>query len=176
MRQVMVLPLIVCLVVVGLLDDSSRLSGSAQSAAPAGEEFVGTWLATVPLPSGSIVQVAAFDVDGTVVSVGPPVRAITPGDPSSLVFNSDAVGSWVSTGPKTSTITYVRLNADAQGNYLGTTTIRSNQLLSEDGESFTAQADIITRDPAGKVMATRTVEVEGVRLQPEPPELGTPTT
>jgi hypothetical protein len=92
-----------------------------------------------------------------------------------MVFNSDAVGSWISTGPRASTITYVRLNADMQGNYLGTTTIRSNQLLNEDGQSFTAQADLITRDPGGKVMDTRSVEVEAVRLQAEPPALGTPT-
>jgi hypothetical protein len=92
-----------------------------------------------------------------------------------MVFNSDAVGSWVSTGPRTSTITYVRLNADPQGNYLGTTTIRSNQLLNEDGQSFTAQADLITRDPGGMVIDTRTVDVEAVRLEAEPPALGTPT-
>jgi hypothetical protein len=152
----------------------SRLSGSAQPATP-GQAFVGTWVATVTLPSGPIVQVVAFDTDGTVVSVGPPARAITPGDPSTVVFNSDAVGSWVSTGPRTSTVTFVRLNADAQGNYLGTTTVRSNQDLGDDGQSFTAEADIVTRDPAGMVMATRTVEVEAVRLEAEPPTLGTPT-
>jgi hypothetical protein len=174
MRRPSILSVSLMLLAIALLPVGSPFSGSAQSSMP-GEEFVGTWVATVPLPSGSIVQVVTFDSDGTVVSVGPPVRAVTPGDPSTVVFNSDAVGTWVSTGGQTSTITYVRLNADAQGNYLGTTTVRSNQLLSEDGHSFTAQADIITHDPAGKVMATRTVEVQAVRLQAEPPELGTPT-
>lgn len=174
MRRASITAFFLTLLVVTLLPVGSRLSGSAQPATP-GQEFVGAWVATVPLPSGAIVQVVAFDEDGTVVSVGPPARAITPGDPSTLVFNSDAVGTWVSTGPRTSTVTYVRLNADTQGNYLGTTTVRSNQDLGDDGQSFTAQADIVTRDPAGKVMATRTVEVEAVRLAAEPPALGTPT-
>jgi hypothetical protein len=174
MRRASITALFLTLLVVTLLPVGSRLSGSAQPATP-GQEFVGAWVATVPLPTGAIVQVVAFDEDGTVVSVGPPARAITPGDPSTLVFNSDAVGSWVSTGLRTSTVTYVRLNADAQGNYLGTTTVRSNQDLGDDGQSFTAQADIVTRDPAGKVMSTRTVEVEAVRLEAEPPTLGTPT-
>ena len=175
MRRIFTMALFLSFLVVTLLPVGSRLSGSAQTATP-GQEFIGTWVATVPLPSGSIVQVVAFDEDGTVVSVGPPARAITPGDPGTLVFNSDAVGTWVSTGRQTSTVTYVRLNADAQGNYLGTTTIRSNQLLNEDRQSFTAQADLITRDPDGKVMNTRTVDVEAVRLEAEPPALGTPTT
>ena len=174
MRRASITALFLTLLVVTLLPVGSRLSGSAQPATP-GQEFVGAWVATVPLPSGPIVQVVAFDEDGTVVSVGPPARAITPGDPSTLVFNSDAAGSWVSTGPRTSTVTYVRLNADAQGNYLGTTTVRSNQDLGDDGQTFTAQADIVTRDPAGKVLATRTVEVEAVRLEAEPPTFGTPT-
>ena len=174
MRRASIVALFLTLLVVTLLPVGSRLSGSAQPATP-GQEFIGTWVATVPLPSGSIVQVVAFDEDGTVISVGPPVRAVTPGDPSTLVFNSDAVGTWLSTGPQTSTVTYVRLNSDAQGNYLGTTTVRSNQVLGDDGQSFTAQADIVTHDPAGKVMATRTVEVEAVRLEAEPPTLGTPT-
>lgn len=174
MRRTSITALFLTLLVVTLLPVGSRLSGSAQPATP-GQEFVGAWVATVPLLSGAIVQVVAFDEDGTVVSVGPPARAITPGDPSTLVFNSDAVGSWVSTGPRTSTVTYVRLNADAQGNYLGTTTVRSNQDLGDDGQSFTAQADIVTRDPAGKIMATRTVEVEAVRLEAELPTFGTPT-
>jgi hypothetical protein len=119
------------------------------------------------------VQVIAFDADGTVVSVGPPARTIMPGDPGTMVFNSDAVGTWVSTGPQTSTVTYVRLNADAQGTYLGATTIRSLQKLSDDGQSFTAQADIVTRDPAGMKTSSRTVKVEAVRLEAEPPELAT---
>ncbi len=174
MRRVSITVFFLTLLVITLLPVGSRLSSSAQPATP-GQEFVGAWVATVPLPSGAIVQVVAFDEDGTVISVGPPARAITPGDPSTIVFNSDAVGSWVSTGPRTSTITYVRLNADTQGTYLGTTTIRSNQLLNEDGQSFTAQADLITRDPAGKVMDARTVDVEAVRLEAEPPVLGTPT-
>ena len=174
MRRASIMALFLTVLVVTLLLAGSRLSGSAQPATP-GQEFVGAWIATVPLPSGPIVQVVAFDEVGTVVSVGPPARAITPGDPSTMVFNSDAVGTWVSTGPQTSTVTYVRLNADAQGTYLGTTTVRSNQELGDDGQSFTAEADIVTRDPAGTVTAARTVEVEAIRLDAEAPELGTPT-
>jgi hypothetical protein len=45
----------------------------------------------------------------------------------------------------------------------------------EDSHSFTAQADLITRDPDGKVIDTRTVDVEAVRLEAEPPELDTST-
>lgn len=79
--------------VVALIPTGSQLSDSAQPAVPSSQERVSYWLATVPLPSGSIVQVVAFATHGTVVSAGPPVRTVKSGDPRTTVFNSRAGGT-----------------------------------------------------------------------------------
>jgi hypothetical protein len=143
------------------------------AAAPTAE-FVGAWRLTVTgIPGVPAFPVAvAYHADGTLVATGLPLQPAAPGAANALVFNGTGVGTWEATGPGTSAFTFVVLNADEHGRYLGTLTVSGTQHLSADGATLTSDNVLTVADPAGKTGARFPTTSMGARIGVEP--IGTP--
>ena len=168
---------------------------AAQDAATAdlaGHPLTGTWLAMANPPRPTDPQAAApsvFGADGTVLLMFP----LTQAGPQGVQFNSAAVGTWEADGERRGHFMAVQVLSDANGTFLGTTTIDGYPEASADGRTFVDDGSRVTvtiRDPAGAVVqqvlptgAPRGRPVTGIRMGPGTPGFpavtpaaGTPTT
>ncbi len=99
--------------------------GSAQDASQAtlaGHPLTGVWMAMAnpPLPdSPQIAAPSVFSADGSVLLMFP----LTQVGPQGVVFNSPYIGTWQSDGERRGHFTAVQVLSDANGTFLGTTTV-----------------------------------------------------
>lgn len=170
-------------------DDISRRAASAQERAGdlADHPMTGTWLALAnpPLPDHPQVAVPSyFGADGSVLLIFP----LTQVGPQRVVFNTTCVGTWEADDERTAHFTATQMLSDANGTFLGTTTVDGYPMASEDGQTFIddgARVTITIRDPAGVVVqqfpGAGARPVTGTKMSPGnpgfpagTPEAGTP--
>ena len=150
--------------------------------AMAAHPIVGAWM--VSTPTGPAL--AVFAADGTTIQG----VAIAQAGPQGVTFTGAQVGTWEPTGPHSVHFTGVQLHTDAAGVFTGTVTIDGHPRVSDDGQTFVADAaetTITIRDAAGAVVEVITPfpgapPATGVRMGvgspgfPEAtPTAGTPT-
>ena len=180
MRRVPVLSSVV-VVVLGFMmlarTGPSAVQGATQPAD--GQGFVGSWRVAVTPPQGTpFVTLSTFGADGTVLTSTLPAQQPPPGAPSGTVFFSTAHGAWEATGADTAIATFVHLRASADGQPVGTVTIRLSITLGADADTFGGEYAATLADAAGNVPATPAGTVEATRIvaeSPGTPTVGTPT-
>ncbi len=152
-RIIVVLRVVIALVgLIGLSRES--LGTTAQGTTPTNlveHPIVGAWLimnANAPQnPSPTI-----FAADGTVTLADlPSIR-----DPDlGVVFASTGIGVWEPTGERSAHVSFVQVNSDAKGTYLGTLTLDAYPEVSEDGQTWTdpgTQVHVTVRDASNAIV------------------------
>ncbi len=141
----------------GLAIASTTRQTSAQDATTstlATHPLTGTWLAMANPPRPEDPQVAVpshFSADGSVLLMFPLSQA----GPQGVQFCSAYVGTWVADGERRGHFTAVQVISDADGTFLGTTTVDGYPLVNEDGQTFIddgSKVIITIRDPAGAIV------------------------
>jgi hypothetical protein len=133
--------------------------GTASNQSSSGNRLAGTWVATVnrpaPLPPLSSLQV--YTKSGSFVEFG--------SDGSGAV-RSPQFGSWERIGGRlyAGSGTFFRYNPQT-GAHVGSMKIDRTLRLSDDGQSFTAVAHVLTLDLSGNVVASFVARSSGVRMQ-----------
>ena len=138
--------------------------------------LVGAWSVAIEGEStaeGELISstYAVFFADGTMLTAGRPFLPAAPNAPIAAFANSPGVGSWETSGERGFVGTFFIQRADADGNFLGTTTIYPTGELAEDGMSYTGTSSVVIADAAGEVVATRfdRVVAERVAVEEAPP-------
>jgi hypothetical protein len=128
---------------------------SAQGAGDlASHPLTGWWMAMAnpPLPDDPQIAVPSFfSADGSVVLLFPVAQA----GPNGLQFNAACGGTWVADSDRRGHFTAVQSLSDANGTFLGTTTIDGFPEVNEDGMTFIDDGSRVTvtiRDPAGAIV------------------------
>ena len=135
--------------------------------------FVGTWRVTPVIEGQATAALTTFNADGTVLTSNPPVQAAPPDLGAGVLVQSVGHGEWAATGERTADVTFVFVQSDGNGNYLGTRTTRGSLELDDDGETWTGTFDATVADAAGSVLFTAAGTVEATRIAVEP---ATPST
>lgn len=176
-RNLIVFSLVVALVgLAGIGLTRTETSAQEESGDLAEHPLTGTWLvlANPPLPEDSQpFNWAYFGADGSVQLMFPPTQV----GPQGVVFNSSYGGTWERDDERTGHFTAVQLLSDANGTFLGTTTVDGYPMVSEDGQTFIDDGSRVTvtiRDPAGAVVQTIPPStggrpVTGTRMSPGNP-------
>ena len=113
--------------------------------------FVGSWKVEVSIPGqGGYSGLATYMADGTTIHSRTLAQAAQRG---TVMLISPAHGVWQASGERESRITFVGLNADDHGTFLGSATISGTQRLSADGQSYTGEYLVTVMDPSGAVVA-----------------------
>src|SRR3712207_4203125 len=102
-----------------------RLPGTgAQDGTPVGSAggFVGAWRVTPVLEGRVTTALTTFNADGTVFTSKPPVQIAPPEVGGAVLVQSVARGRWEATGERTADVTFVFVQSDGDGAYLGTRT------------------------------------------------------
>jgi len=180
----------VIIVLIGLFTNGRLMTGTAAQDL-AEHPIVGAWLIMNANPPQS-PSPTIFAADGTVTLADLPSSL----DPDlGVVFLSTGVGVWEPTGERSAHVTFVQVNSDANGTYLGTVTVDGYPEVSADGQSWTdegTQVHVTVRDAHNAIImeaggsegeAPITPPVHAFRMQvgnpgfPEgTPMVGTPTT
>jgi hypothetical protein len=153
-----------------------RLGPTTAQEAADDPNFAGSWRVVISRADGvTVFSLQTYGADGTVLTSGLPVLPAPPGGEPGVVFQSLAHGVWEATGPDSAVFTFVHLRAGAEGQPLGTLTIRKTATLAADGQSFTGEAVATLADPEGNVLATFSSTEQGTRMVAEAPsEAATP--
>jgi hypothetical protein len=116
--------------------------------------LTGTWLAMANPPLPDAPQFAApsfYGADGSVLLIFP----LTQMGPQGVVFNSAYVGTWQADSERRGHFTAVQVLSDANGTFLGTTTVDGYPEVSEDGQTFIDDGSrvlVTIRDPSGAIV------------------------
>jgi hypothetical protein len=152
-------------ILVGSLAAATVAAGADQAPEDlSGHPLVGVWLSMVPgAPDApAVANPTMFTADGKVLLVEP----VTQSGPQGVRWASGGMGAWERTDDRSAAFRIVVLLSDADGAYLGTSTIEGTLTVSEDGTTATdtSPASRVTiHDPAGKIVQI----IEGHRdLQP----------
>ena len=177
MRRISVLLSVIAVALVGLVIPGHVGHTTAQDATPdpGRHPIVGSWQVTITLVTGPMVPVpdlVTFAADGTMLNSVQPVSPAPPGAPFSLIFAGLGHGNWTATGPGAAAWTFVRLQTDENGNYLGPVTARGAAEVSADGRRVSGPFTYDVADPAGNVVASGQGTFEGTLIAVEP--MGTP--
>ena len=150
--------------------------GRAQSSTDlAGSPFVGSWRATAVVDGGTpFTTLSTYMADGTVVNSGSPVSAAPTDAAYRLVFSSTAHGNWALLEDGSAATTFVRLNADENGTFLGEVKVRSTLRFAEDGQTASGPFTFEETDATGQLAGTAAGTVELVRIAVEPLSDATP--
>jgi hypothetical protein len=141
--------------------------GPERAEAQAGESIVGTWFSVVQRVSGGpLINLQTFNADGTAnaTSTDHPTR-------------SPAHGAWTRTGDRQYAYTTLRLLFDKDGTYTGIQQIRGDLTVSQDGGSYTSQAQADFYDAAGNLMMSNPTTGQATRVaitprtDPAPPTI-----
>jgi len=181
MRRITVPFVLATVVLLGLAAAVGDRGSRAQDAkpAPGPHPVVGSWFVTLAV-TGAMDQEAALDTfaaDGTLLISVKPVSPAPPGAPFRQIFTGPMHGSWTAVLADQVAFTVVRLQADENGTYLGTVTVRATLDVGDDGRRLSGAFDYEVADPAGHIVATGTGTAEGTRIAVEPmatPAAGTP--
>jgi hypothetical protein len=128
---------------------------SAQDAASlADHPLTGTWLtiANPMLPeTAQVPHISLFGADGTVLLMVPPSDI----GPNGVVLQSAMVGIWEAYDEQRGHFNATQSLSDLNGNVVGMVTVDGYPLVSEDGQSFADDGELVTvtiRDAAGAVV------------------------
>ncbi len=116
--------------------------------------LTGTWLAMANPPLPDAPQFAApsvYGADGSVLLIFP----LTQVGPQGVVFNTAYVGTWQADSERRGHFTAVQVLSDANGTFLGTTTVDGYPEVSEDGQTFIDDGSrvlVTIRDPSGAIV------------------------
>jgi len=131
----------------------------AQRANGNAERLEGAWhVITTPEGSGApppLLVLIMFAAGGGLVVSGRP-----PGSPG--------FGTWASTGANTFALTFLALRFDPQGHFAGTTKVRAQANLSEDGNTYTGPGLTEMFDATGKLIASFKSTAQATRITVEP--------
>lgn len=177
MRRISVLLSVVVNVLLGFVavvgGGGTRAQGSTPMPGP--RSIVGSWWVTLAV-TGLMDQeagLATFAADGTLLSSVKPVSPAPPGAPFRHIVASLGHGSWTAVETGRGTFTFVRLQTDESGNYLGAVTVRGVFDVSSDGGRWSGPFTYEVADPAGNIVASGTGTADGAPIAVEP--MGTPT-
>ncbi len=130
----------------------------ATQAQEAPVSLVGTWIITSTragsIPNGILVTVLP---DGGFLRTG-----------NTHPTESPAMGVWRQAGDGAHYVTYMELQFDNMGAFIGHRKTWNRISLDPSGDSFTGQFRFVTRDTNGVESAPTEGEIRGTRMVPEP--------
>jgi hypothetical protein len=136
-------------------------AGTASNQGASGNQLAGTWVATVnrPAPLPPITSLQVYTDDGSFVEMA---------NDSSGAARSPQFGRWERIGGRlyAGSGTFFRFNP-VTGAHVGAMKINRTLRLSEDGQSFTTVARVLTLDLSGNVVGSFVSLSSGVRMQVE---------
>jgi hypothetical protein len=152
---------LVALVIVVAAGAAIVPAGTASNPESSGNQLAGTWVGTVvrPAPLPPVTSLQVYTNDGSVIEWG---------DDASGAGRSAQFGSWERVGGRlyAASGTFFRFNP-ATGAKVGSMQINRTIRLSEDGQSFTAVARVLTLDLSDNVVGSFVARSTGVRMQVE---------
>jgi hypothetical protein len=152
---------LVALVIVVAAGAAIVPAGTASNQQSSGNQLAGTWIGTVirPAPLPPVTSYQVYTDDGSVIEWG---------DDASGAGRSAQFGSWERAGGRlyAASGTFFRFNP-ATGAKVGSMKINRTIRLSDDGQSFTAVARVLTLDLSDNVVASFVARSTGVRMQVE---------
>jgi hypothetical protein len=135
--------------------------GTASNKHSSGNQLAGTWIATVnrPAPLPPLTSLQVYTKNGSFVEFG--------SDGSGAV-RSPQFGTWERIGRRlyAGSGTFFRYHPQT-GAHVGSMKINRTLRLSEDGQSFTTVARVLTLDLSGNVVSSFVALSGGVRMQVE---------
>ena len=147
---------------------------TAQEASTAESPFVGAWQVSPTIEGEAAVALTTFHDDGTIITSNRPVQTAPPGLAAEVLVQSLGHGSWSTTSERMADITFMFLQSDPNGTFLGTRTIRGVLELDESGDTWSGDFAIIVADPDGAVVLDTVGTVMATRIGVEPMPEGTP--
>ena len=152
---------LVALVIVVAAGAAIVPAGTASNQGSSGNQLAGTWIATVnrPAPLPPVTSLQVYTDDGSFVEWG---------NDSSGAGRSAQFGRWERIGGRlyAGSGTFFRFNPQTGAN-VGSMKINRTLRLSEDGQSFTTIARVLTLDLSGNVVASFVAHSSGERMQVE---------
>jgi hypothetical protein len=136
-------------------------AGTASNEGSSGNQLTGTWVATVklPAPAPALTSLQVYTDDGSFVESG---------SDSSGAARSPQYGRWERIGGRlyAGSGTFFRFNP-VTGAHVGSMKINRTIRLSDDGQSFTTIARVLTLDLSGNVVGSFVALSSAVRMQVE---------
>ena len=136
-------------------------AGTASNQQSSGNQLAGTWVGTVirPAPLPPVTSLQVYTRNGSIIEWG---------DDASGAGRSAQFGSWERIGGRlyAASGTFFRFNP-ATGAKVGSMTIDRTLRLSDDGQSFTAVARVLTLDLSGNVVGSFVARATGGRMHVE---------
>ena len=166
MRRLAAVLSIVVVAAAFVVSYTAQTSASQEQGGSEALGFVGSWRVEVSIPGqGGYAGLATYMADGTTIHS----RSLAQQGPQgAILLISPAHGVWEAAGDYEIRTTFVGLNTDDQGNFLGSARISGTQRLSADGQSYTGEYVVTIMDPAGAVMASIPGTATAVRINVEP--------
>lgn len=165
-RRSLALLVPLALILAGLLLGSAPGRADAQEQ---GRGFVGSWLVSPTIDEATAVALTTFTADGTILTSNRPTQAAPPALGAGPILQSLGHGRWEATGSNEATVTFVFLQTDPSGAYLGTRTIRGRLTLDPSGDRWSGEFSATIADAAGSVLAESKGTVAATRITVEPP-------
>lgn len=176
MRKKMVLITMLATLLTAMLGHAPQSMAQDDASDPEEQGFVGSWHVGFVIdgqPRAS--NLISFTSDGLILHSNQATTQTGSGVPADVVFQSGGHGVWTSSGERTADITFMLLQSDADGNDLGTRTIRGTLELDESGDAWSGTYTATVADAEGEVLQVSEGMVEGTRIVVEPmEELATP--
>jgi hypothetical protein len=142
----------------GALVAGAALAPGKAQAQEAPVSLVGTWIITSTragsVPNGILVTVLP---DGGFLRTG-----------NTHPTESPAMGVWRQAGDGAYEVTYMALQFDSAGAFIGHRKTWLRVPLDPSGDSFTGRFRVVTRDTNGVESAPTEGEIRGTRMAPEP--------
>ena len=152
---------VVAAVIVVAAGAASAPAGSASNRHASGNRLAGTWIGTVirPTPLPPVTSLQVYTGDGSVIEWG---------DDASGAGRSAQFGTWERIGGRryAASGTFFRFNPTT-GAKVGSMKIDRTLRLSDDAQSFTAVAKVLTLDLSDNVVGSFVARSTGVRMQVE---------
>ena len=160
--------LLIALLLLGALaaDRLPRTVAHQESSPTAGHIIVGSWQVTYANPvDPEVPALFTLAADGTMAVAFQPKLVGGAG----VVYASAGHGVWAGTGERTAEARVISLAANEAGELIRIQENRYHLELGADGQSFTGTYDVVGRDAAGNVAASREgLPVSGTRITLEP--------
>ena len=136
--------------------------------------LVGSWRVTVTVPGAPATgtNLATYGADGTVVVAFPSPVPAPPGQNHRLEFYTPALGTWLATGERSATQTFLSLAADENGTPVGTHTVTAQVEVDPTGASWSGPFRIGATSPTGDPQATVAGTVAATRITAPPGDIG----
>ncbi len=132
--------------------------------------LVGSWRVTVRIPAADVegVNLATCGADGTMIVAFPSPVPAAPGQGHRIEFYTPAIGSWLASGERGATMTFVSLATDENGAALGSHTVSAEVTVDAAGGSWTGPFQITAAGPAGEAQGSVEGTVSATRIVAQP--------